>query len=256
MMSFIFLYKKPLKNLQRTKNVVTGTDSTGRKSFYHRGGGKRYVYFFLDYQRFFFYVPGLVVSFISDSLYKRVVFCIVFANGYVSYQNSSFMLFKGQWLFFGKFVPRILGVTTQLSTVQRSRNIFNLSDSWNKKITVARAPGVSCHLLKKYKNYCLIRLPSGEEKLYPSNSMSVIGVSFKQYNFFFKEQKAGRRRLRGFRPVTRGVAMNPVDHPHGGGEGRTSGGQPSVTPWGVYTKGVKTRLGLFARKKVIVKRRA
>ena len=132
--------------------------------------------------------------------------------------------------------------------------IFNLEKSPGSGPVYSRAAGVSSLVLTKDLYYAKVKLPSGEERLFDLNCQLTLGVPSNIHNKFNKKYKAGTNRLLNKRPTVRGVAMNPIDHPHGGGEGKTSGGRPSVSPWGKLTKGVPTR-NKKIKNKFIVKYR-
>ena len=132
--------------------------------------------------------------------------------------------------------------------------IYNLEQYPGSGAVFSKAGGVSSTLLSKTLNYGKVKLPSGEERLFDLNCLVVIGTPSNIFNKFHKKYKAGTNRLLNKRPTVRGVAMNPIDHPHGGGEGKASGGRPSVSPWGKLTKGVPTRKKRL-KNKFILKRR-
>ena len=119
--------------------------------------------------------------------------------------------------------------------------IHNISLKNNKKAQLSRSAGTSSQLIEKTSKYCRIVLSSGEHKFLSSTCHATIGTVSNEFSFFKKINKAGRNRWLNVRPTVRGVAMNPIDHPHGGGEGKSSGGRSSVTPWGKPTKNGKTR---------------
>lgn len=135
-----------------------------------------------------------------------------------------------------------VGNALPLKNIPLQTTIHNIELRPGRGGQLCRSAGSAATLVKKGTDgYCVVRLPSGEQRLVKENCMATIGMLSNRGHQNRNIGKAGANRWRGIRPTTRGVAMNPIDHPHGGGEGRTSGGRPSVTPWGVHTKGKRTR---------------
>jgi large subunit ribosomal protein L2 len=247
-------YRKNLKRLLLNKPKSLGR-SQGTIVSWHRGGGvKRNFRPIFDYQnkitgyaliRSIEYDPnrsafiglaqtqqGAFINIIISSLLK--------VGDVISLDNSSFSYTKnGDFL---KLRQAPIGIP-----------IYNLEKFPGSGPIYSKAAGVYSTLLTKDLNYGKVKLPSGEERLFDLNCSTTLGVPSNINNKFNKKYKAGTTRLLNKRPIVRGVAMNPVDHPHGGGQGKTKGGRPSVSPWGKLTKGVPTR-SKSLKNKFIVKR--
>jgi large subunit ribosomal protein L2 len=163
-------------------------------------------------------------------------------------------LWVGSLINSGKKADIRIGHSMPLSQIPVGSLVHNLSVMPKKKGQIARAAGTFVQLIQKTKDYGRVRFPSGEQRLVPIDSYATLGIVSNENKWLESVGKAGRSRWKNRRPKVRGVAMNPVDHPHGGGEGKTSGGRPSVTPWGKPTRGPKTSRSrnpfvLVARKK-------
>jgi len=221
-----------------------GRNNQGRITSYHRGGGSPRRFFQLDLYSSFFGIPGVVVRYEIDcnrrSGYLGLVF---FSNGFFSYILAPSNLRLGSFLSFGPSASNTrIGNILCLTSVNQGTSVFNIQSFENFRFTFSRSGGTSCLILiKDSKNQCsVLRFPSGEHRIVHNSCHVTIGSVSNFFHKFETFSSAGQRRRIGRRSVVRGTAMNPVDHPHGGGAGKTSGGRPSVSPWGYITKGKPT----------------
>lgn len=234
-----FSQKKPLKSKTFGVKNKAGKNNFGRITAYHRGGGHKKLYRQIDFQR-------ITTSGIVDSIEYDPFRTSSIARVYNSKLKTHSYILAPKNLFVGSLIQSGLdsdikiGHSLPLQKIPVGSLIHNLSLSKNQKGKIARAAGTYAQVIQKIKNYARIRICSGEQRLVPLDSIATLGVVSNEDLKLIKLGKAGRSRWRNRRPYVRGVAMNPVDHPHGGGEGKTSGGRPSVTPWGNPTKGPKT----------------
>lgn len=212
-----------------------GRNNLGRITSFHRGGGFSKKYRLVDFSHMVKGVLAYVLRKEYDPFRNVPLFLVFYQNGCFSYQLIVQGVSEGCFLVGGKAAPLWLGNSLPLGKLPVGSQVSNIHGLFG------RSSGVSCQILKHLENETLVKLPSGEEKLFSSLFWCTYGRIGKTYYHFLKKKKAGNNRNLGIRPVVRGVAMNPIDHPHGGGEGKTSGGRPSVSPWGKLTKGKKTR---------------
>jgi large subunit ribosomal protein L2 len=221
-----------------------GRNNAGRITSYHRGSRHKTLLRFVPVDRlrlFFFFCPGLVVKTKYFRVYKWFDF-ICYDNGFTAFYRSVEGLLEGDFII-NDFVNFRLGSFSQILNLPVGSFINCISFFRNFNKTFSSSPGSVSKVLKKdfFKNLALVDLPSGEKRFISLVQLACRGrVASVSKTFLKKFLKAGTRRHLGRRPVVRGTAMNPVDHPHGGGQGKTSGGRPSSSPWGVYTKGGKT----------------
>lgn len=246
---------KPVKRLTVGIHKSGGRNNLGRTTSFHRGGGHKRTYRFIDFQRN--HLPeGNVVRLEYDPNRTGFIALIQTPELEYSYILAPQGLQAGQTILSSSTGDIQVGNTLPLSSIPVGTTIHNIELHPGKGGQLCRAAGAHAQLIKKNEDgYGMVRLVSGELRLISLACVATIGsvsnVDHKNINL----GKAGRSRWLGRRPVVRGVAMNPVDHPHGGGQGKTSGGRPSVTPWGWSTKGRKTRHNL-STDKFIVKRRS
>jgi len=212
-----------------------GRNHQGKITSFHRGGGFRRRYRCVDFGHMLKGLVGYVVREEYDPFRTAPLFLVYYENGYFSYHLSVFGVCPGMFLWSGRSILPWLGSSQPLSLFSTGTFLFNINGKYG------RTAGSKGQLLKQYGGWSLVKLPSGEEKFFPSDCWATWGRVSGWTHRFEKKRKAGDSRHQGRRPIVRGVAMNPVDHPHGGGEGKTSGGRPSVSPWGKLTKGKKTR---------------
>lgn len=229
-----------LRNLRVSKRRFSGRNRSGRIVLRSRGGGTKKFYKFIDLFRRLYNLPGLVKAFVYDAGRNLFLSLIYYSNGVYSYILTPVYLNVGEFVVSGFRVMLKSGNFLSLVFVPLGSLVNSVSFFLDGPSKIARSAGAAVQLLKRFLDYSLIRLPSGEERLVGLSNFCSVGVLSGSVNKLYKFKKAGDRIFRGRRPMVRGVAKNPIDHPHGGGEGRTTAGQPSVTPWGVYTKGVRT----------------
>lgn len=243
-MSDIFSVSRynPVKNLTRALRSSGGRNVTGRITSFHRGGGVKRRYRVVDFSRQFREVPAVVRRFEYDPARKAYLALICYQNGVLSYILSPVGLKEGSFIIstISDSVPLSVGDSSMLKNMPRGVPICCISVSSQKPATFVRAAATSAMILRHGSDFCLVKLPSGEHRLFSSDTFAVLG----EVSGIEKSRRnlgsAGTSRLLGRRPTVRGVAMNPVDHPHGGGEGKSSGGRHPVTPWGKLTRGFRT----------------
>ncbi len=207
----------------------------------HRGGGRKRLYRIVDFKRKIQNLYGLVLSIEYDPNRSSLIALVCFSNGILSYIIAPFGITPGSIIYSGINATFTPGSVFQLKELPVGMEVHNVELHKNKGGQVARAAGTFCKVLRHLGSFTILKLMSGEERAFLGTNVATIGrVSNWQHNLK-NWKKAGVSRLKGRRPVVRGVAKNPVDHPHGGGEGKSSGGRPSVTPWGKPTKGYPTK---------------
>lgn len=229
-----------IKRLRVLKKRLSGRNRQGHIVLRSRGGGTRKYYKFVDLFRRLYNLPGLVKAFVYDAGRNLYLSLVYYSNGIYSYILTPVYLNVGDFVVSGFRVVLRSGNFLSLVFLPLGSLVNSVSFFFNGPSKIARSAGSSVQLLKRFLDYSLIRLPSGEERLIGLSNFCSVGVLSGSVNKLYRFRKAGDNVFRGRKSVVRGVAKNPVDHPHGGGEGRTTAGQPSVTPWGVYTKGVRT----------------
>lgn len=219
----------------------SGRNNQGRITTRHKGGGHKRFYRVVDFRRDKLDIPGTVERIEYDPNRTAHIALIVYKDGERRYIIAPKGLAIGQEVISGEFAPIKIGNCLPLRNVPIGSVIHCVEMKPGRGAQIGRAAGASIQLVAKEGAYATIRLRSGEMRKVLADSKAVIGeVSNNEHNLI-SLGKAGASRWRGIRPTVRGVAMNPVDHPHGGGEGRTSGGRHPVSPWGSPTKGYKTR---------------
>jgi len=240
-----------------TKGLVKsgGRNNKGRVTSRHRGGGHKRLYRMIDFKRDNFGVPGRVKRLEYDPNRSALIALVVFANGDRRYILAPQGLRQGDSVMSGPEAEMRPGNAMQLAAIRVGTMVHNVELKPGKGGQLARSAGGSAQLMGKEGGRAVLKLPSGEFRRVDLRCMATIGVLANGDHANRKIGKAGRSRWLGVRPRVRGVAMNPVDHPHGGGEGRTSGGRHPVTPWGVPTKGHKTRRKNKASDRDIIRRR-
>ncbi len=232
--------EKPIKVLTSRLVKTGGRNALGRITIRHRGGGKRKLYRQLlgGNQQFRAVVVGIEYDSNRTAFIARV---FDLDRKQFFYVLASEHLYPGCLIRCGAGVAYRIGFRKPLKEIPTGALISNVSQFKNRDGQYARAAGTYCQLIQKLEDYSKIRLPSGEIRLVSSEAYATIGIVSNKKQKSIELGKAGRSRYLGRRPYVRGVAMNPVDHPHGGGQGKTSGGRPSVTPWGRPTKGQPTQ---------------
>src|SRR6476646_4774029 len=237
------LYKgKPVKALTEGLSKSGGRNNHGRVTMWHRGGGHKRTYRMVDFKRRGkFGMPAKVERIEYDPNRTAFIALIKYEDGELSYILAPQRLQVGDAVIADERVDVKPGKAMPLANVPIGTIVHNVEMKLGKGGQIARAAGTYVQLVGRDSGYAILRLNSGEKRMVPSEGMATIGAVSNPDNSNVSFGKAGRMRWKGKKPVVRGVAMNPIDHPHGGGEGRTSGGRHPVTPWGKSTKGKKTR---------------
>ena len=245
---------KPYAPLTEVKSKTGGRNNNGRITTRHIGGGHKQHYRIIDFKRNKIDVPGRVERLEYDPNRTADIALILYADGERRYIIAPKGLNVGDSIINSDVAPIKIGNALSLRNIPQGSTIHCIELKPLKGAQIARSAGTSAQLVAKEGDYVQIRLRSGETRRVRSECRATIGEVGKSEHMLRQLGKAGASRWRGVRPTVRGVAMNPVDHPHGGGEGRTSGGRHPVSPWGVQTKGKKTRSNKRTDK-FIVRRR-
>ncbi|HEV7462968.1 MAG TPA: 50S ribosomal protein L2 [Methyloceanibacter sp.] len=232
---------KPVKALTEGLTKSGGRNNHGRVTMWHRGGGHKRTYRKVDFKRGKLGVPATVERPEYDPNRTAFIALIKYEDGELSYILAPQRLAPGDSVIADTKVDVKPGNAMPLGNMPIGTIIHNVEMKQGKGGQIARAAGTYVQLVGRDAGYAILKLNSGETRMVPAECMATVGAVSNPDNSNINFGKAGRMRWKGRRPVVRGVAMNPVDHPHGGGEGRTSGGRHPVTPWGKSTKGKKTR---------------
>ncbi len=247
---------EPEKSLLAPLNKKAGRNSYGRITVRHRGGGNRRKYRIIDFKRNKFDVPGTVLSIEYDPNRSAHIALLQYEDGEKRYIVAPVGLAVGDVVTSGDSADIKPGNALPLSSIPTGTFIHNVELYPGKGAQLARSAGTMAQLMGKENNLAMIRLPSGEMRYVPLSCMATIGQVGNLEHENVKIGKAGRKRHMGWRPTVRGSVMNPCDHPHGGGEGKSPIGRPGpVTPWGKPALGYKTRKTHNRSDKFIVKRR-
>jgi large subunit ribosomal protein L2 len=231
----------PVKSLSEGLTKSGGRNNAGRITARRRGGGHKRLYRMVDFKRRKFDVPAKVVRLEYDPNRTAFIALIEYDDGEVSYILAPQRLEAGDSVISGEKADIKPGNAMPLASIPVGTIVHNVEMKPGKGGQIARSAGTYVQLVGRDAGHALLRLGSGEVRMVRAECMATIGAVSNSDQGNIKLGKAGRSRWLGKRPSVRGVAMNPVDHPHGGGEGRTSGGRHPVTPWGRPTKGAKTR---------------
>ena len=231
----------PVKALSEGLTKSGGRNNAGRITARRRGGGHKRLYRVVDFKRRKFDVPAKVVRLEYDPNRTAFIALIEYDDGEVSYILAPQRLEAGDTVVSGEKADIKPGNAMPLASIPVGTIVHNVEMKPGKGGQIARSAGTYVQLVGRDAGHALLRLGSGEVRMVRAECMATIGAVSNSDQGNIKLGKAGRKRWMGKRPSVRGVAMNPVDHPHGGGEGRTSGGRHPVTPWGRPTKGAKTR---------------
>ena len=246
----------PEKSLLLPMNKHAGRNSYGRITVRHRGGGNRRKYRIIDFKRQKFGVPGKVLTLEYDPNRSSHIALVEYADGEKRYIIAPQGLTVGQEIIAGESADIKTGNALPLVNIPVGTFVHNIELYPGKGAQLARAAGIMAQLMAREGKYALLRLPSGELRNVPVECMATIGQVGNIDHENVKIGKAGRKRNMGWRPQVRGSVMNPCDHPHGGGEGKSPVGRPGpTTPWGKPALGYKTRAKKKASNKYIVKRR-
>lgn len=232
---------KPLKRLTKGKKRISGRNNQGEITVWFRGGGHKRRYRTLDFRRNKRGVPAKVAAIEYDPNRSARLARLHYADGEKSYILWAEKLAVGDTVMAGPEAEINPGNALPLRKIPLGTVIHNVELKIDKGGQMVRSAGTSAQLMAKDGDYAQVKLPSGEVRKVHLNCYATIGQVGNVDNEIMKLGKAGRKRWLGKRPHNRGVTMNPVDHPMGGGEGRSSGGRHPCTPWGVPTKGYKTR---------------
>ncbi len=230
-----------------------GRNNVGRITVRHRGGGHKRRYRLIDFRRNKDNIPAKVERIEYDPNRSAHIALLLYADGERRYIIAPKGVSSGVRLESGEKVAIRPGNCLPLENIPQGTVVHCIEMKPGKGAQLARSAGTSAQLLGREGNYALMRMRSGEMRKINAKCRATIGEVGNEEHGLRKLGKAGAKRWRGIRPTVRGVAMNPVDHPHGGGEGRTSGGRDPVSPWGVPTKGYRTRR-VRRTSKMIVRR--
>jgi large subunit ribosomal protein L2 len=242
---------KPVKTLTEGKNKTGGRNNHGRTTSFFRGGGHKQSYRIVDFKRRKADVPAVVERLEYDPNRTAFIALIKYQDGELAYILAPQRLKAGDSVVSGAKVDIKPGNAMPLGAIPVGTIIHNIELKPGAGGKVARAAGTYGQLVGKDAGYAQVKLQSGELRVVRAECMATVGAVSNADNMNQHIGKAGRNRWLGRRPHNRGVVMNPVDHPHGGGEGRTSGGRHPVTPWGKPTKGAKTRKNKRTDKLII-----
>ena len=246
--------KKPEKKLLRIIKKSGGRNANGRITSRHRGGGHKRYYRIVDFKRDKVGIPAKVASIEYDPNRSARIALLQYADGEKRYILAPLRLSVGDKVMSGPEADIKPGNTLPLKNIPLGTHIHNIELRIGKGGQIVRSAGTYAQLMAKEDRYALVKLPSSEVRMVLLNCMATVGQIGNGTHENINQGKAGRKRWLGRRPKVRGVAMNPVDHPMGGGEGRSSGGRHPCTPWGVPTKGYRTRKNKRTDR-FIVKRR-
>ncbi|ACI52699.1 ribosomal protein L2 [Gluconacetobacter diazotrophicus PA1 5] len=246
---------KPVKGLTEGKNKSGGRNNHGRTTSRFIGGGHKQSYRYVDFKRRKFDVVGTVERLEYDPNRTAFIALVKYEDGELAYILAPQRLKAGDQVVAGARVDIKPGNAMPLSAIPVGTIVHNIELKQGAGGKMARSAGTYAQLVGKDSGYAQIKLQSGELRVVRGECMATIGAVSNPDNMNQHMGKAGRSRWLGRRPHNRGVVMNPVDHPHGGGEGRTSGGRHPVTPWGKPTKGYKTRVNKRTDSLIIRRRK-
>lgn len=246
----------PEKTLLEPIHKTGGRNNKGRITAYQRGGGHKRMYRKIDFKRNKPDVPARVASIEYDPNRSARIALLHYADGEKRYIIAPDNLKVGDNVMSGENVENKIGNATRLFNMPLGTNCHNIELRPGKGAQMARSAGAFVQIMAKEGNIATLKMPSGEVRTVPVNSFATYGVVSNLERKNLTLGKAGVSRWLGRRPNVRGVAMNPIDHPMGGGEGRSSGGRHPTTPWGKATKGLKTRSKRKSKKHLVEDRRA
>ena len=251
------LYKgKPVKALTEGKSSSGGRNNNGRVTVRFRGGGHKQAYRVIDFKRTRFDAPAVVERLEYDPNRTAFIALVKYQDGELAYILAPQRLSAGDSVVAGENVDVKPGNAMPAGNIPVGTIVHNVEIKIGKGGQIARSAGTYAQIVGRDQDYVILRLNSGEQRLVHGRCMATIGAVSNPDEMNTSIGKAGRKRWLGRRPHNRGVTMNPIDHPHGGGEGRTSGGRHPVTPWGFPTKGKKTRKNKVTGKFIIASRHA
>jgi len=242
---------KPYQALTESQSRTGGRNNNGRITTRHNGGGHKQRYRLIDFKRDKDGIRGTVERIEYDPNRSAHIALIKYTDGERRYILAPRNLREGDEVLSGSEAPIKPGNAMKLRSIPVGTTLHNVEMKPGKGGQMARSAGTYAQLIGRDGGYAQLRLASGEMRMVRGECMATVGAVSNPDQQNITVGKAGRKRWLGKRPATRGVAMNPVDHPHGGGEGRTSGGRHPVTPWGRPTKGARTRHNKATDKYVI-----
>jgi large subunit ribosomal protein L2 len=245
---------KPVKTLTEGKSSKGGRNNYGRITVRFRGGGHKQTYRLVDFKRRKLDMPAKVERLEYDPNRTAFIALVKYADGELSYILAPQRLSIGDEVVSGNQVDVKPGNAMPLSNIPVGTIVHNIEMKIGKGGVLARSAGTYAQIVGRDQGMVIMRLNSGEQRLVHGQCFGTIGAVSNPDHMNATLGKAGRNRWLGQRPHNRGVVMNPVDHPHGGGEGRTSGGRHPVTPWGKPTKGKKTRSNKSTDKFIVTSR--
>lgn len=246
---------EPLKSLLKIKKNKAGRNNQGKITVRHKGGGNKRFYRILDFKRDKRNIPAKVEYIEYDPNRTAFIARLLYKDGERKYIIAPEGLKKGDTVISSENADLKPGNALPLANIPVGTFVHNVELYPGKGGQIAKGAGTYCQIMGAIGNYIQLRLPSGEVRKFLKRCYATVGQvsNIEQINLSYG--KAGRMRWLGIRPTVRGVVMNPVDHPHGGGEGKTSGGGHPQTPWAVPTKGFKTRKKKKQTDKFIIRRR-
>ena len=246
---------KPLKSLTTGKSSTGGRNNLGRITSRHKGAGHKNRYREIDFYRKKDDIKAKVERIEYDPNRSAYVALIKYEDNVMNYIIAPTNVEIGHEVISGRNKDIKTGNCMPLSDIPAGTSIHNIELSAGGGGKLVRSAGSSAVIAGMDENYCVIKLKSGEVRKVINTARATIGVVSNSDHQNIKIGKAGRNRWKGIRPQSRGAAMNPVDHPHGGGEGKTSGGRSPVSPWGQSAKGLKTRKNKMTNKYIISRRK-
>lgn len=248
---------KPLKQLTTKLKNHSGRNNSGRITTRHQGGGNKKVYRLVDFKQFEFDIPAKVTSIEYDPYRTAFIACISYKNGKKAYILASSKMTVGQTVITSENAPLKEGNRTMLKNIPVGYMVYNIELTPKKGGQLAKSAGSYAQILAHDENYTTLKMPSSEVRKVSWNGFASLGQVSNPDYALTTVGKAGRSRWLGIRPTVRGTAMNPVDHPYGGGEGKQKRGtRKPKTLWGKVTGGRKTRNPRKWSKKLIIKRRS
>jgi large subunit ribosomal protein L2 len=247
---------KPVKTLTEGKHSSGGRNNNGRITVRFRGGGHKQAFRRVDFKRRKFEVPARVERIEYDPNRSGFLALLKYDDGEIAYILAPQRLAQGDTVVAGEHVDVKPGNAMPTGNMPIGTIVHNIEFKIGKGGQLARSAGTYAQIVGRDQEYVILRLNSGEQRLVHGRCMATVGAVSNPDHMNTSIGKAGRTRWLGRRPHNRGVSMNPIDHPHGGGEGRTSGGRHPVTPWGFPTKGKKTRRNKSTTKFIVASRHA
>ena len=247
--------QKPEKSLTISLHQKSGRDTFGRISVRRRGGGVKRAYRIIDFKRNKYGVPGTVKTIEYDPNRSVLIALVFYADGEKRYILAPKGLTVGTKVMSGPNAPLTTGNALPLKNIPLGLAVHNVELNYGRGGQLVRSAGLSVTVVAKEGDYVTLRLPSGEMRMVFGECYATLGVLGNEDHMNISLGKAGASRHLGRRPKVRGVVMNPVDHPHGGGEGKTAAGRNPCTPWGKPAKGGKTRSKKKPSNAFIVKKR-